>query len=125
MPESSQPSQPAPRSRQRSPDLIALRAAAGVATPEEVRVLSETPRILGNGFVVPRPLSPEQWVARWSGPRLGYDVPDLFAMHEVADRAPPPERPAYTDSGPVILAHPGHEPPPAGKPGYRGGLSRG
>lgn len=125
MPESSQPSQPAPRSRQRSSDLIALRAAAGVATPDEMRMLSETTLILGNGLAVRRPLSLEQWVARWRGPRLGYDVPDLSAMHDVADRAPPPERPAYTDSGSVILAHPGHEPPPAGKRGCRGGLSRG
>ena len=35
------------------------------------------------------------------------------------------DRATIADAGPVLLAEPGREPPPAGKPGHRGGLSRG
>jgi hypothetical protein len=55
---------------------VGLRVAAGVATPEEVRVLSESPRVVGNGLVVYPPLSPEQWAAKYGGDRaVGYEPP--------------------------------------------------
>lgn len=79
MHESSQTSQPAPPSRPRSPELLALRAAAGHATPEEVRALASTPRVVGGtmdergrlsgGLVVYPPLSPEQWAEKYGGER--------------------------------------------------------
>ncbi len=77
MPESLPPSQPDQPSRQRSPELLALRAAAGHATPDEVRALADTPRIVGGsvdergrptgGLVVFPPLTPEQWAAKYGG----------------------------------------------------------
>lgn len=135
MAESSQPSPPDQPSRQRSPDLIALRAAAGHATPDEARVLANTPQIVGGvpdeqgrmhgGLAVLRPLPLEDWLAKYGGERSDLPAPpDLRTMHDVADRTAEPERPPSTPIGSgIVLAHPDHEPPIPGKPGYRGGRS--
>jgi hypothetical protein len=54
--------------------------AAGLSSPEEVRVMAETPRIVGNGLVVYPPLSPEQWAEKYGGERaVGYEPPDFAA----------------------------------------------
>jgi len=122
----SQPSQP---SRPRSPELLALRVAAGLASPEELRHARSQWRFVGgdapgSGALALPPVceTTDEWLARYGGPQKHLAAPpDLRAMHDVSDRAPRPERPSHTDvGGGIVLAHPEHEPPPAGKPGYRG-----
>jgi len=113
--------------------LMAMKMRAGLATDAEVRALGSAWRVVGGdapggGALALPPVceTTDEWLARYGGPQENLPAPpDLRAMYDVSDRAPQPERPAYTDAGPVLLAEPGREPPPAGKPGHRGGMLRG
>lgn len=80
-------------------------------------------RIVGNGLALPPVCaSTEEWLARYGGERADLPAPPPSPSHAPSHREP--ERPAHTDvGGGIVLAHPEHEPPPAGKPGYRGARS--
>lgn len=77
-------------------------------------------RIVGNGLALPPVCaSTEEWLARYGGERA--DLPALIQTPGHAPLSPEPERQPHTDvGGGIVLAHPKHDPPPAGKPGYRG-----
>lgn len=83
---SSPQSQPSPPSRPRSAELLALRVAAGLASPEELRharsrwrfVGGDTP---GSGALALPPLceSAEEWEQKYGGDRaVGYEPPPDF-----------------------------------------------
>jgi len=59
--------------------LLALKAKAGLATPEELDVLENTPVVVGEGLAVFRTAaSAEHWASRWEGitQDLFYPGPD-------------------------------------------------
>jgi hypothetical protein len=102
--------------------LLEIKEKAGLATPEELDELENTPVIIGNGLVVPRRYrDDESWYRRWSGPvgpdgyATGQDDP---ADAPLAMPAAPPSNVTHTNDG-LILCKPGNEPAPAGKPGYK------
>jgi hypothetical protein len=106
--------------------LLEMKRKAGLATPEDIHVLDNTPLIIGDGLAALRPsASVEDWHARWNGlqSQRAY-TPGLDDAPDPGDRpgdqppAPPAALATYTDDG-MVLCKPGEEPPPAGKPGYR------
>jgi len=93
---------------------MGLRVAAGVASPVEVQVLTDAPRILGGGLVTYAKLTMAQWVRKFGGPWSHLPAEPVAPAPPLGELRP--DRPASTDDGSgIVLADPAREPAPRGR----------
>jgi len=69
---------------ERKARLIELKKACGLARPDEIEALANTPVVTGAGLVAPRPVTMAEWCKRWDGALRGPNAltPDPGAIRE-------------------------------------------